>query len=137
MYVDLHEEKTNIKTLLRVRRNLNIQTSLPPLILNGEAMTLKRIALNGQSLSSSDYTINDSSLIIPDVPEEFILESEVIIQPHKNTRLSGLYKSRGNFCTQCEPHGFRRITYFLDRPDVLARYTTIITADKDKYPFIL
>lgn len=137
MYIDLYEEKTNIKTVLSVRRNLNIQTSLPPLILNGEAMTLKRIALNGQLLSSSDYTINDSSLIIPDVPEEFILESEVIIQPHKNTRLTGLYKSQGNFCTQCEPHGFRRITYFLDRPDVLARYTTIITADKDKYPFIL
>lgn len=136
MHIDLHEEETSIKTVLSLQRNPKIKTS-PPLILNGEAMTLKRIALNGQALSSTDYEINDFSLTIPDVPEEFILETEVIIKPQENTQLSGLYKSRDNFCTQCEPHGFRRITYFLDRPDVLARYTTTITADKDKYPFLL
>ncbi|WP_100623255.1 aminopeptidase N [Candidatus Coxiella mudrowiae] len=136
MHIDLHEEETSIKTVLSLQRNPKIKTS-PPLILNGEAMTLKRITLNGQALSSTDYEINDFSLTIPDVPEEFILETEVIIKPQENTQLSGLYKSRDNFCTQCEPHGFRRITYFLDRPDVLARYTTTITADKDKYPFLL
>ncbi|WP_304986063.1 hypothetical protein [Coxiella-like endosymbiont] len=136
MHIDLYEEETSIKTVLNLQRNPKIKIS-PPLILNGEAMTLKRIALNGQELSSIDYEMNDFSLTIPDVPEEFILETKVIIKPQENTQLSGLYKSRGNFCTQCEPHGFRRITYFLDRPDVLARYTTTITADKDKYPFLL
>ena len=136
MHVDLHEEETHVKTVLSLQRNSKMKTSAP-LILNGEAMVLKRIALNGQTLSSADFKIDDSSLTIFCVPDEFILETEVIIKPQENTQLNGLYKSRGNFCTQCEPHGFRRITYFLDRPDVLARYTTTITADKDKYPFLL
>ena len=136
MHIDLYEEETNIKTVLNLQRNPKIKIS-KPLVLNGEAMVLKRIALNKQALSSTEYKISDSSLTIFEVPDEFILETEVIIKPHENTQLSGLYKSRGNFCTQCEPHGFRRITYFLDRPDVLACYNTIITADKDKYPFLL
>ncbi|MFW0089178.1 MAG: aminopeptidase N [Coxiella endosymbiont of Haemaphysalis japonica] len=136
MHIDLHEEETHVKTILSLHRNSKIKTSAP-LILNGEAMALKRIALNGQVLSPADFEINSSSLTISFVPDEFILETEVTIKPQENTQLSGLYKSRGNFCTQCEPHGFRRITYFLDRPDVLARYTTTIAADKDKYPFLL
>ena len=136
MHIDLYEEETNIKTVLNLQRNLKIKKSTP-LILNGEAMVLQRIVLNEQALSSTEYTVDDSSLTIPDVPDEFILETEVIIKPHENTQLSGLYKSRGNFCTQCEPHGFRRITYFLDRPDVLSCYTTMITANKDEYPFLL
>ena len=136
MHIDLHEEETHVKTVLSLQRNSKIKTSAP-LILNGEAMALKRIALNGQVLSPADFEINSSSLTISFVPDEFILETEVTIKPQENTQLSGLYKSRGNFCTQCEPHGFRRITYFLDRPDVLARYTTTVAADKDKYPFLL
>ena len=136
IHIDLHEEKTNVKTVLNLQRNLKIKTS-EPLILNGEAMALKQIALNKKILLSTEYEVNDSSLTIPNVPDKFILETEVIIKPQENIQLSGLYKSRGNFCTQCEPNGFRRITYFIDRPDVLARYTTTITADKNKYPFLL
>lgn len=93
--------------------------------------------MNGRVLSSSDYILDNSSLTITDVPSKFDLETEVILKPQENTQLIGLYKSRGNFCTQCEAHGFRRITYFIDRPDVMARYTTTITACKDKYPFLL
>ncbi|MFW0071468.1 MAG: aminopeptidase N [Coxiella endosymbiont of Dermacentor nuttalli] len=136
IHIDLYEEETNVKTVLDLQRNLKIKTS-EPLILNGEAMILKRIALNKKVLLSTEYEVNDSLLTIPNVPDKFILETEVIIKPQENIQLSGLYKSRGNFCTQCEPNGFRRITYFLDRPDVLARYTTTITADKNKYPFLL
>lgn len=136
IHIDLYEEETCVKTVLSLQRNSKIKTS-EPLILNGEVMSLKRIALNGQVLLPADFKIDSSSLTIFFVPDKFILETEVIIKPQENTQLSGLYKSRGNFCTQCEPNGFRRITYFLDRPDVLARYTTTITADKDKYPFLL
>ncbi|WP_264435302.1 aminopeptidase N [Coxiella endosymbiont of Dermacentor marginatus] len=136
IHIDLYEEETNVKTVLDLQRNLKIKTS-EPLILNGEAMILKRIALNEKILLSTEYEVNDSSLTIPNVPDKFTLETEVIIKPQENIQLSGLYKSRGNFCTQCEPDGFRRITYFLDRPDVLARYATTITADKNKYPFLL
>lgn len=136
MQVDLYEDETKVNTVLSVQLNpqIKIQT---PLILNGEAIRLKKIRLNDRLLSSTDYEVNDFSLIIPNVPEEFTLEFEVNIKPQENTQLSGLYKAKDIFCTQCEPHGFRRITYFLDRPDVLSRYTTTITADKNKYPFLL
>ncbi|AJC50476.1 aminopeptidase N [Coxiella endosymbiont of Amblyomma americanum] len=136
IHVDLYEEETSVKTILNLRRNSEVNT-LAPLTLNGEEISLKRIALNGQALSSTQYQLTDSLLTISNVPEVFVLESEVTIKPQKNFKLSGLYKSKNNFCSQCEPHGFRRITYFLDRPDVLAIYTTTITADKDRYPFLL
>ena len=135
LYFDLYEE-THVKTILTLRRNLKGNTTAP-LVLNGKAITLKTIALDGKSLSSSDYTLDDVSLTITDVPNTFTLETEVVIKPQENTQLTGLYKSRGNFCTQCESHGFSRITYFLDRPDVRAQYTTTITADKNKYPVLL
>ncbi|OYK85488.1 aminopeptidase N [Coxiella burnetii] len=136
LYFDLHEEETHVKTILNLQRNPE-GNATAPLALTGEAMTLKKVALDGQTLASSDYTLDASSLTIANVPNEFTLETEVVIKPQENTQLMGLYKSRGNFCTQCESHGFRRITYFLDRPDVMARYTTTIIADKNKYPFLL
>lgn len=135
LHFDLYEE-TYVKTTLTLRRNPKGNITAP-LVLNGEAITLKTITLDGKALSSSDYTLDDSSLTIMDVPNEFTLETEVVIKPQENTQLIGLYKSRGNFCTQCESHGFSKITYFLDRPDVRAQYTTTITADKNKYPFLL
>ena len=135
LHFDLYEE-TYVKTILTLRRNIKGNITAP-LVLNGEAITLKTITLDGKALSSSDYILDDSSLTIMDVPHAFTLETEVVIKPQENTQLIGLYKSRGNFCTQCESHGFSRITYFLDRPDVRAQYTTTITADKNKYPFLL
>ena len=81
---------------------------------------------------------NDGAPIIPrEVPDNFALDIETRINPERNTSLNGLYISGGNFCTQCEPEGFRRITYFLDRPDVMARYAVTIRADKARFPVLL
>ncbi|MDQ8039297.1 MAG: aminopeptidase N [Rickettsiella sp.] len=108
-----------------------------PLILNGEELKLVSIRLNDRLLAPSDYRLDESKLIIYKVPNEFTLTIKTEIKPQENTVLSGLYVSRGIFCTQCEAEGFRRITYFADRPDVLARYTTTIIADKARYPILL
>ncbi|MGH6871555.1 MAG: aminopeptidase N [Rhizomicrobium sp.] len=108
-----------------------------PLVLNGERMKLVSIAMDGKPLATGDYKLDDSSLTIPSVPDAFTLRIETEMAPSQNTSLEGLYTSKGIFCTQCEPEGFRRITYFLDRPDVLAVYTTRIEADKTKFPVLL
>jgi aminopeptidase N len=106
-----------------------------PLVLNGEDLLLKSISLNGKPLT--DYTADEKSLTVIKPPSgEFTLETEVVIQPEKNTRLEGLYQSGGNYCTQCEAEGFRRITYYPDRPDVMTTYTVRLEADK-KYPVLL
>lgn len=137
LHFDLQEEKSHVKTILNIRRNPIAKNQQAPLILNGEELELKAVLLNGQMISKQQYQLDDESLTIREVPEAFILETEVIIHPEKNTCLSGLYKSRNNFCTQCESHGFRRITYYLDRPDVMSRFSTTITADKNRYPILL
>lgn len=135
--VDLHENETHVKSILAMQRNPSAGSTNAPLLLNGEAMELKSVSVDGTLLSLSDYEMDDHSLTIHQVPDKFTLETEVVIKPQENTTLSGLYKSRNNFCTQCEAHGFRRITYYLDRPDVMSRFTTTITADKTKYPMLL
>ena len=94
-----------------------------PLRLDGEDLDLKDVLLNGQSCK---YSVVGNELIVPEVPDEFELTTKCEISPAQNTSLMGLYKSDGCFCTQCEPEGFRRITYFLDRPDVLAKYRVTI-----------
>lgn len=96
-----------------------------PLVLDGEDLELKNVLLNGMSCS---YTVKEDSLVIENVPDDFELEIVNVIAPASNSVLMGLYKSSGVFCTQCEPMGFRRITYFLDRPDVLAKYKVTIFA---------
>ena len=96
------------------------------------------MALDGKPLPPSDYQLGESSLTIPRVPAQpFTLEIVTLCDPEANTALSGLYRSRGTYCTQCEPEGFRRITYFLDRPDVLAVYTVRIEADRALAPVLL
>ena len=137
LYVDLHEEETYVKTILNLRRNPASSRMEAPLRLDGEDMVLKSVIIDGHELSPSDYMVDKFSLTISAIPDQFTLETEIVIRPQENTQLSGLYKSRGNFCTQCEAEGFRRITYFLDRPDIMAKYTTTITADKTKYPYLL
>ncbi|KAB7687657.1 Aminopeptidase N [Plesiomonas shigelloides] len=106
-----------------------------PLVLNGEGLTLVSVAVNGQPVT--DYQQDSHSLIINGLPAECELTIITRFSPAKNTALSGLYQSGEALCTQCEAEGFRRITYFLDRPDVLARYQTKITADKARYPYLL
>jgi aminopeptidase N len=108
-----------------------------PLFLNGKDLELLNITMDDKELSSSQYEVSKDGLKIANPPAKFTLEITSKIHPETNTALEGLYKSGGRFCTQCEAEGFRRITYFLDRPDVLTRYTTKIIADKAKYPILL
>jgi aminopeptidase N len=108
-----------------------------PLMLNGEHLKLVSVAIDGKTLAPSAYKSDDESLTIPNVPDRFTLEIVTETKPAQNTALEGLYVAKGIFCTQCEAEGFRRITYFLDRPDVLARYTTRIEASQKDYPVLL
>lgn len=137
LHFDIYDGYTRVKALLEVVRNTAAKTPDAPLVLDGEAMELQSIHLDGKALSADDYTVTAFDLTIPAVPDQFRLETEVKIEPEKNKALTGLYQSRTNLCTQCESHGFRRITYFLDRPDVMSYFTTTISADKDKYPTLL
>ncbi|MEZ9974984.1 aminopeptidase N [Vibrio breoganii] len=105
------------------------------LSLVGEQLNLKALHING--VDWSDYELNDEGLIISNLPAQFDMTITTELDPSANTALEGLYLSDGAFCTQCEAEGFRRITYFLDRPDVLAKYTTTIEADKADFPFLL
>jgi aminopeptidase N len=126
-----------VRSRLAVRRNPASKDATAPLSLDGEALTLLRVALNGEELGANRYVIEDGRLLIPDMPDAATLEVETRIAPKHNTELSGLYTSNGSYFTQCEAEGFRRITYFPDRPDVMARFTTTITADKARVPVLL
>ncbi len=135
---DLGEDATTVRARLGLRRNpARGDTAAEPLTLDGQRLELVSVALDGTPLSEADYTVTPDHLTVHSVPESFTLETVVRIKPQENTALEGLYKSSGNFCTQCEAEGFRKITYFADRPDVMARYTTTITADKARYPVLL
>ncbi|KQN72273.1 aminopeptidase N [Devosia sp. Leaf64] len=109
-----------------------------PLVLDGDGLTLDSIAIDGLPLMLSAYASNETGLTVVEPPfRRFVLETEVNLQPDANTKLMGLYRSGGTWCTQCEPEGFRRITYYLDRPDVLATFKVRITAPKDIAPVLL
>ena len=105
--------------------------------LNGEELKLVSIKINDKPLTADQYQITEEELIVPSVPDNFTLEIETELQPQNNTSLEGLYKSNGIFCTQCEAQGFRKITFFFDRPDVMTSYSVTIEADKQKYPVLL
>ena len=134
---DLGEETTRVHARLHVTSQYDRATGVRPLVLDGHDVVLKSVTLDGRPLRTEEYTLNPASLIIPQLPARCTLEIETEIRPQDNTTLMGLYKSSGNFCTQCEAQGFRRMTYFLDRPDVMARYTTTIVADRTQYPVLL
>ncbi len=134
---DLDETQTRVKSLLTVICNHDKHEGIHPLVLNGRDLALKAVKIDGQALREQDYKLDASSLTILPVPDRFTLEIETEINPRDNTELSGLYLSGGNFCTQCEAEGFRKITYYPDRPDVMARFFTTVVADKKKYPVLL
>jgi aminopeptidase N len=134
---DLRDEVTEVVSRLAVRRNPASEQADPPLVLEGEGLTLLELSLDGCSLSAGDYRLDSGRLIIDRVPDRFCLESRVRIRPQENTRLEGLYRSGGMYCTQCEAEGFRHITFFPDRPDVMSVFTTTIEADKARYPVLL
>jgi aminopeptidase N len=122
---DLDEAATTVLSRMTLRRN-PAAPSAAPLHLDGEALTLIRLTRDGVALTPDDYHATPHGLTIPDMPDQCVLEIETRIAPRDNTELTGLYVSGGNYFTQCEAQGFRRITYFPDRPDVMARYTTTI-----------
>ncbi len=137
LHFDLDEEATTVRSRLLMRRNEAAQVAEPALVLNGSHQELLSLKLDGKALSDSDYQLAEEQLTIQKVPEQFTLEVESRINPRANTALEGLYLSSGLLTTQCEAEGFRRITYFPDRPDVMARFTVTLEADKAKFPVLL
>ena len=132
---DLVPSGTLVTTRMHLRRNTESKSQ--ELILDGEHLQLKSIAVNGEPLSEDQYLLESERLVIRDLPNHCELVTEVVIDPASNYALSGLYQSSGNFCTQCEATGFRRITYFPDRPDVMAKYRVTLRANQDRYPVVL
>lgn len=133
---DLHNTETKVATKLKIQRHPKAKGPAP-LVLNGEELKLLSVKLDGKQLGESDYQLVGDTLTISDVPDQFSLEIENLVNPEANKALDGLYKSGTIFCTQNEPEGFRRITYYIDRPDVMAKFTTKIIADKKTYPVLL
>lgn len=134
---DIQDEHIIVTSYLHIHRNAQSKKTNAPFILDGEKLTLLSIEVDEKPLSQSDYTVSDTQLIIPAMPNSGIVKTIVKIHPKKNTTLMGLYQSKHTICTQCEAEGFRRITYFIDRPDVMSYFTTSITADKTRYPYLL
>jgi len=130
---DLAPHATRVKARLSVKANGKNK----PLVLDGEAMTLIALRIDGRTLSADDYAVAEKTLTIHQPPTKFSLEIETEINPAGNTQLTGLYQSSGNYCTQCEAQGFRRITYFLDRPDVMSSYRVTMRADAKACPVLL
>jgi aminopeptidase N len=135
--VRLGEDATEVGARLEMRRNEAVNNGREPLALHGEELELLDVSLDGRALAAGEFVVEAERLVLPRVPERFTLATRVRIHPERNTQLSGLYRSSGNFCTQCEAEGFRRITYFPDRPDVMAVYTTRIEADIAEAPVLL
>lgn len=133
----LMDAHTRVTATTKICRNPKAIEHKDTLFLHGEGLKLISIKINNIDLRKTSYAINSSGIELFNVPDDFELYIETEIDPDNNTSLEGLYRSSGNYCTQCEAEGFRKITYFLDRPDVMARFTTRIEADADKYPVML
>jgi aminopeptidase N len=132
----LSPERTEVRAVLTVRRR-DADGPATPLVLDGDALTLGAVAIDGRTLAAREYSASPTRLTIHRPPAAFSLTVETQITPAANTELMGLYRSAGVYCTQCEAEGFRRITYFLDRPDVLSVYTVRIEAERTEAPLLL
>ncbi|OUS13297.1 aminopeptidase N, partial [Rhodospirillales bacterium 47_12_T64] len=130
----LEPEETSVTSSLKLERS---PASTGPLVLNGDELRLVSLKVDGRDLAQSEYELNEISLTIDGLPNSCVLEIKTEIDPVLNTQLEGLYLSGGNFCTQCEAEGFRRITFYPDRPDVMATYTVTLHADQESYPVLL
>ena len=127
--VDIRDDHALVRAKLLLRRN-----APGPLLLDGDELQLVSLLVDGKE---APHSVTAEKLTIPDVPDRFTLETVTRIVPQKNTKLEGLYATKHGFVTQCEAQGFRRITWFIDRPDVMARYTVTVRADQKKYPVLL
>lgn len=133
---DLQPDATLVESRLKVRRNLDQGNDLPNLVLDGVELELVSVAIDGQSLSADEYVLYEESLELPVSRPAFELQVMTRIKPESNTSLEGLYLSNGMYCTQCEAEGFRKITFYPDRPDVMSRFTTRVIAPRS-YPVLL
>ncbi len=134
--IGLHPTATRVRAILTFKPNP--KNASAPLVLDGDGLSLVSLKLDGQTLPGDSFVATSDGLTIPQPPNRpFKLEIETAVDPSANTQLSGLYRSNGTYCTQCEAEGFRRITFFPDRPDVMAVYTTRIEADKAEAPVLL
>ncbi|MEC5384706.1 aminopeptidase N [Uliginosibacterium sp. H3] len=124
-----------VSARLAMRRNPDAAAGA--LLLDGEDLHLESIRIDGRPLGADEYAYSGDKLTITSVPDDFVLETVVRIEPDKNTQLSGLYRSKDGYFTQCEAQGFRRITFYPDRPDVMARFTCTLHADKSRFPVLL
>jgi len=131
---DIRDAETVVRSAMHVSRKPD---ATGPLVLDGVGLDLHGISINGTELAGNEYAVDETSLTIFDVPDQCRVEVAVAIHPERNDTLEGLYRSRTMFCTQCEPEGFRHITYYPDRPDVLSRFTTVVTADAERFPVLL
>jgi len=135
---DLGENKTSVVAELTVARNATSEDPSDSLVLDGSiGLDLQWVKVDGKLLASSDYLREAESLTIFNLPDQCVVSTEVFIKPHLNTTMMGLYRSRTMYCTQCEAEGFRDITYYLDRPDVMAEFTTTVVGDLQQYPILL
>ena len=132
---DLEPSATIVSARLVVRRNK--QQADRRLVLDGEGLSLQAICINGEPLASDQYKLTDETLVVDGLPDECVVETRVVVDPSANKALSGLYRTSGTFCTQCEAQGFRRITYFPDRPDVMSTYRVTIRGDRSLCPVML
>jgi aminopeptidase N len=139
LHFALHEDRTVVRSKLALRRNpaLPNDEADAPLRLQGSGLLLRTVRIDGRLLGAEEYQVDAEQLTVADVPRQFVFECETEIKPQENTSLEGLYKSRTMFCTQCEAEGFRKITYFLDRPDVMSVFTVTIDAERARYPVLL
>ena len=135
---DLQDEYCRVSSTLSIRRNPESSQSSGPLFLHGGMeLDLQQVQVDNQIVTEKDYRRTDEGLVINQVPDSCVIRIEVLIKPHLNTTMMGLYKSRTMYCTQCEAEGFRNITFYLDRPDVMSEFTTKLIADKQQFPILL
>ena len=134
---ELFEDHTLVHAQLVMRRNPARGAGLPPLVLDGQLLELLSLKLDDAELGIGDYQQSPDHLTVQPKAAQFTLDTSVRIHPETNTALEGLYKSSGMFCTQCEAEGFRKITYYLDRPDVMSKFTTTVSAEQHSYPVLL
>jgi aminopeptidase N len=135
--VDIREAQATVHATLRVARNPARAGGAEPLVLDGKDLELVSVTLDGRALASGEYRADEAHLTIAQVPESFTLETVVRFDPWKNSKLEGLYATKAGLVTQCEAEGFRHITWFIDRPDVMAKYAVTLCAEKARFPRLL
>jgi aminopeptidase N len=135
--VDIRDGQATVHSTLKLARNSAHPGAAEPLVLHGEGLELLSVSLDARALAPAEFSADATHLTLAKVPDSFTLETVVRFDPWKNTKLEGLYATKAGLVTQCEAEGFRRITYFIDRPDVMAKYAVTLCAEKERFPRLL